>query len=263
MPITCPIAFPRLTTEEFGALDYAVMAHAFESHKTLGRLADESVYQADFAERLQSAGLSVLREVPVTVSFRAFSKTYYLDAVLAGKAIYELKTATTLTAEHTAQLMNYLLLFDCRRGKLVNFRPASVESQFVNTPLTADDRRSFEVLDARWLGDGTVRDWIVELLRDWGTALELPLYHQAIVHLLGGAVKVVQQLPMERDGVPLGNQCFHMLEAEAAFRLTAFEQPSPGYETHVRRLLARSSLKAIHWINVAHHHVTFTSIGRR
>lgn len=263
MPISCPIAFPRLTTGEFSALDYAVMAHAFQSHKTLGRLADESVYQADFAERLQSAGISVLREVPVTVSFRTFSKTYLLDVAVAAKAIYELKTAARLTPEHAAQLMNYLLLLDCSRGKLVNFRPASLEAEFVNAPLTAEERRSFAVHDARWRGDRATRDWIVELLRDWGTALELPLYHQAVVHLLGGEAEVIRQLPMDRDGVPLGNQCFHMMGEEAAFRLTAMEEPSPGYEAHVRRLLTHSSLKAIQWINIAHHHVTFTTIGRR
>ena len=77
-----------MTTEEFSALDYDVMAHAFESHKTLGRLADESVDQADLAESLQTSGVSVLREVPVTVSFRTFSKPYFLDVVVAKKAAH-------------------------------------------------------------------------------------------------------------------------------------------------------------------------------
>ena len=106
MPISCPISFPPLSTEEFGALDYEVMAHAFASHKTLGMLADESVYQGDFLERLQFAGFPVVGEVPVTVSFRTFSKTYLLDVVVADKAIYELKTVTQLAPKHTAQLIN-------------------------------------------------------------------------------------------------------------------------------------------------------------
>jgi hypothetical protein len=45
MPISCPIQFAPLSTEEFGPLDYAVMAHAFASHQYLGSLADEQVYQ--------------------------------------------------------------------------------------------------------------------------------------------------------------------------------------------------------------------------
>ena len=263
MPISCPVSFPHLTTEEFGALDYEVMAHAFASHKTLGMLADESVYQGDFLERLESAGFSVRREVPVTVSFRTFFKTYFLDAVVADKAVYELKTVTQLASQHTAQLINYLLMLDCRRGKLVNFRPASVDAQFVNAPLTAGERRSFEVHDARWRGDAATLAWMVEMLRDWGTALELPLYHEAIVHVLGGEAEVVRQFPMHRDGVPIGSQRFYMMETDAAFRITAFPELLPGYETHVRRLLAHSPLRAVHWINIAYRHVTFTTIELR
>ena len=100
----------------------------------------------------------------------------------------------------------------------------------------------------------------MELLRDWGTALELPLYHQVVVHLLGGEESVTHLLPLQRDGVPLGNQRFHLMEPDAAFRITALDEVSPNYETHLQRLLAHSPLKAIHWINISYHDVTFTTI---
>ena len=262
MPITCPVHFPRLSTDEFAALDYQLMAHAFASQKALGRLADEPVYQADFAVRLLAAGFAVQREVPITATFRTFSKTYFLDVVVNEKAIYELKAVAKLTPEHSAQLMNYLLMLDCSRGKVVNFRPNSVESRFVNAPLTTADRRSFDVYDAQWRGDGGICVWIMELLRDWGTALELPLYHHAVVHLLGGEEIVTRLLPMQRDGVPLGNQRFHLMEPDAAFRITALDEASSNYETQLKRLLAHSPLRTIHWINISHHHVTLTTIGR-
>ena len=260
MPITCPITFSATTKEEFSELDYVVMAHAFASHKELGRLADEAIYQSDLAARLQVAGFDVHREVPVTVTFRGFLKTYYLDLVVSAKGIYELKTAARLTPEHEAQVMNYLFMLDCRRGKLVNFRPASVEWKFVNAPLTMAERRSFGVIHHRWKGDSTVRDWIVEMLRDWGTGLELPLYLQAIVHLLGGEEKVTQPRPMQRGGVDLGNQRFHLMAADTAFRVTAFENPPSQYEEHLKQLIRFSPLRATHWINIARHQVTFTTI---
>ena len=100
----------------------------------------------------------------------------------------------------------------------------------------------------------------MELLRDWGTALELPLYHQAVVHLLGGEESVTRLLPMRRDGVPLGNQRFHLMEPDAAFRITALDEASSNYVTQLKRLLAHSPLKAIHWINISHDHVTLTTI---
>ena len=81
MPITCAIDFERLSTETFGKLDYAVMAHAFASHQDLGRLGDEPVYHSDFAERLKEASFIVGSEVEVIVSFESFQKPYYLDLV--------------------------------------------------------------------------------------------------------------------------------------------------------------------------------------
>jgi hypothetical protein len=74
MPISCPITFPRLTTEEFAALDYDIMKLAFACHTEMGRLPDEVVYQSDFAARLVDAGYVPHREVPITVTFRTFVK---------------------------------------------------------------------------------------------------------------------------------------------------------------------------------------------
>ncbi len=260
MPITSPIAFPRLSTEEFGSLDYNIMPLAFACHKEVGRLADEAIYQADFAARLVEAGYEVQREIPVTATFRDFSKTYFLDAVVAGKAVYELKVVSKLNAEHEAQLMNYLLLANATRGKLINFRPASVESRFVNAPVTLEQRKAFTVDAQHWQGGTIAVDLMVELLRDWGTCLEIPLYHQAYVHLLGGPEAVIKLLPMKRGDILLGNQRFHLLEQDAAFRITAFSELSTGYESQLKRLLALSPLKAIHWINIGHERVTFITV---
>jgi GxxExxY protein len=260
MPISCPITFPRLTTEEFAALDYKIMKSAFACHSEIGRLADESVYQADFSARLMAAGYEVHREVPITVTFHTFVKTYYMDVVVVGKAIYELKTVRRLTAEHEAQVLNYLLLVDSSHGKVINFRQVSVDSRFVNAPITLAKRRAFVVNDRDWRANPTAKEWLVELLREWGTGLELPLYHQALVHLLGGDELVTKQLAMTRGTISLGTQRFHLLEDDAAFRITAFGQLTNGHGNQLKRLLSLSHLKALHWINIGYEEVTFSTI---
>lgn len=261
MPIHCPINLPKLSTEEFAAFDYDAMKHAFASHRELGGLADEEIYQADFAARLTDIGMKAHREVPVTISFRSFSKNYYLDLVIAETAIYELKAVRQLTESHRMQLINYLLLLNVSHGKLLNFRGASVGAQFVNAPLTRSERKDFRVNAQDWRGELNIRDWIIELLRDWGTALELPLYHQAIVHLLGGDELVTKLLPMQRNGLSLGNQRFHLMEDGHAFRVTGYSRLTRAYGSQVRKLISLSPVKAVHWINIGHHDVTFTTIN--
>jgi hypothetical protein len=137
--------------------------------------------------------------------------------VVAGKAVYELKTVAKLTAAHESQLMNYLLMVDTGRGKLINYRTTSVESRFVNAPLSGVQRRAFVVTDHGWQNNPSAKEMLLEMIRDWGTSLELSLYHQGFVHLLGGEEKVTKQLPITRGGISLGTQRFHLLDPETAF----------------------------------------------
>jgi GxxExxY protein len=263
MPVHCPIAFPRLSKTEFGKLDYAVMPHAFAAQKDLGCLCDEAVYQSHFAHLLRAAGFQVDCEVPVTLTFRSFLKTLYLDLVINHVGIYELKAVTQLTAAHFAQLLNYLLLVNASRGKLINYRPASVDPQFVNAALDDHQRRNFCVRDQNYSGPQDFRQLVVELLTDWGTSLDQSLYTQALVACLGGDEHVIQQLPMLLDDVPIGNQRFHLASPDEAFRITTFQDElTLGHQLQLRKLMAPSPLKAIHWINIAHHEVSLITLGK-
>jgi GxxExxY protein len=262
MPIHCPIQFPSLTQPEMAALDYEVMRHAFATHQELGCLCDESVYQAHLAHLLTAAGMQAEREVPVTLSFRDFTKPLYLDLVVNRLAIYELKTVAALTPAHFAQLLNYLFLTNAARGKLINFRPASVESQFVNSVVSGEERRRFEVTAGEWHGADGFRQMIEELVADWGTGLEGSLYLQALVHCLGGEELVRRQLPMRIDGADLGNQRFYLVGEDAAFHVTTFQDElSDRQALQLRKLVAPSPLQALHWVNVARHKLTLKTIS--
>ena len=140
MPIHCPVALPRLTADEMRAIDYEVMSHVFATHKSLGCLCDESVYQGHLEHLLSSVGIQAECEVPVTLTFRAFVKHLYLDFVVNRSAIYELKSVARLSDAHVSQLLNYLFLTNASRGKLVNFRPTSVESRFINSTMNDSER---------------------------------------------------------------------------------------------------------------------------
>ena len=260
MPIECPVQIAKLSTEQFRELDYLVMKHAFDSQNCLGRLADERIYQMDLTQRLLGSGIEVMREVPVHLSHGVFRKSLFLDVVVAEKAVYELKTVRAITDEHAGQLLTYLLLLDLSHGKLVNFRPRSVESRFVNSPFTTAERRAFGVDEGGYEGSRDFLDLVISLCRDWGTSLALSLYQEALVALLGGSERVEAMIPLERDRLALGNQRFQLVTADTAFRLTAMNGETSDYGSQLRRLFACSPLRSIHWVNIARHTVSLTTI---
>src|ERR1043166_870565 len=249
MPITSPVSLNPIRQQEFAQLDYAVMRHAFECQNQLGRLCDEQIYQNDLAARLEAADVPVQTEVPVTVTCRDFTKTYYLDLVVANAGIYELKTSLNLVGEHDAQLLNYLFLREASHGKLINFRPAQVESRFINTTLTHQERRNFEVQTRAWQErdqtDRILRENVIAMLEDWGCWLDVALYTEALIHFAGGETQVVQSVPLVRSNLSLGKQHFNLLNAETAFRVTALTEGMEDYQRDLRCLLGASPLRTI------------------
>jgi GxxExxY protein len=266
MPISIPVSLNPIDQEGFAQLDYQVMRHAFESQNDLGRLCDEAIYQNDLAARLEAAGLTAFTEVPVTVAHRDFTKVYSLDLVVANAGIYELKTSAALVGAHETQLLNYLFLCGSRHGKLINFRPATVESKFLNTTLTQTERRQFEIEADRWQEpDHTDRDFrerLLGMLQDWGCRLDFELYTEALVHFAGGQDRVIKRLPLTRGDRSLGRQRFHLLNPETAFRLTALTEGIADFELHLRSLLRLCPLRTIQWVNLARQRVQLVSLNQ-
>jgi GxxExxY protein len=265
MPISIPINLRRLDQDEFRQLDYAVMAHAFASQNELGRLCDEGIYQRDLSLRLEDAGLGPTRiEFPIQVSHREFDKVYSADLVVADAAIYELKAVSTLTGDHKRQLLNYLILCEQPRGKLVNFRSPGVESEFVNTTLNWDERHRLWEVDALWqpITDRCMvfRTILSDLLRDWGGFLETSLYADAMTNLLGGEPVVITRIPFKRSGRFLGSQPLRLLSPDVAFRITSLTDTQDQYEVHLKRLLTHTELRGIQWVNFNHHKIELKTL---
>ena len=181
MPITIDADLRRLSQDEFGRVAFEVMGHAFDVHRELGRLFDESVYQTELAARCGNART----EVRLEVSFEDFRKVYLLDLLVENGALFEIKTVDSFHDRHRGQLLNYLLLSDLGHGKLINFRPTSVQHEFVNTMLTRSDLKTFEINDREW-ADGSapygIKKRMAAMLRDLGAGLDLQLYKEALIH---------------------------------------------------------------------------------
>jgi GxxExxY protein len=255
MPVDCPISFKVPSDDEFRKVDFKIMPHAFECHNAIGRLCGEAIYQVDFTVRLNSAGLGpISTRIPVTVSWRDFKKTYYLDMVAQDSLLYELKAVKALTGEHKAQLLNYLLLLGLRTGKLVNFGATKVESFYVSTRLTRETRTSVTMNDSRWKelspACAALRDGITEILKSIRSHLDLALYEEMLAWLFGGEERVVCPIPLARAGHELGTQKCRMISVGIGFKMTALTEHQAQAESQFCRFLSLTPLRALQWINL-------------
>jgi GxxExxY protein len=266
MPILSSVKVRPLGPDEFERVDYGVMGCAYACQNKLGRLCDEDAYKVDLKARLLAEGFrSVETEIPVTVTYRDFSKRYFLDLIV-DDALYELKAHTALIPEDGTQLLNYMFLLGVQRGKLLNFRAPKIQGKLIATSLTQADRRRFSVSAEDWrVLDSAcekLQEGMLELLRDWGAFLETGLYQDGLIYLAGGPGKVEQRVKLHRDKVDLGSQRMLLHGPGVAFRLTAFSQNPDSVKIHLSRLLALTELEAIQWINLNHSTVEFKTINR-
>jgi hypothetical protein len=203
-------------------------------------------------------------EVPVIVSHDGFEKRYALDMLVRSVALFEWKAVNAIADEHRGQLMHYLMLCDLPRGKLVNVRPELVEHEFVNMTLQPEDRYRFTVDDAEFQPlDETDRVWkdlLLEAVKDWGTGLDVHLYEAASAYSLGGEGKVIQDIEITIDGQPVGRQKARVTRAGAAVKVTTLSDHEGAFETHARRFLAHTTLKAVHWVNITRKRIQFKTL---
>lgn len=84
----------------------------------------ENVYENAMAFELQRHGLLVERQYKVNVYYEGMVVGHYAaDLVVDRKIILELKAVSMLTAQHEAQLLNYLRATEFEVGLLLNFGP--------------------------------------------------------------------------------------------------------------------------------------------
>ncbi len=137
-----------ISEQQFYKIDYHITGLAYEIHNKLGRLWSEEIYKHELANRCRAVGYeNVEVEKAIIVSHKDFHKKYFIDLFIANSMIYELKAVSELTSEHEKQMLNYLFLTGLQHGKLLNFRPLSVQKRFVSTTLRMQDRYNFFIYE--------------------------------------------------------------------------------------------------------------------
>jgi GxxExxY protein len=237
MPVIIRTPVRRLSQAEFGEIAYSVMECVFQIHREMGRFFDEKIYKRELAHRHASVQL----EVAIEITHATFRKLQYIDVLVESGAPFEFKAVEVFVSRHSAQLLHYMFLTELDHGKLVNVGRDSVEHQFINTTIRREDRVRFDVAVERWSdrppGAARFREVLTALLRDWGAGLDLQLYEEALVHLLGGEAQVLADVEVRTPEHKLGHQKMRLAAPRVAFVLTALPEASTEYESHARRLL--------------------------
>jgi len=112
-----------MTENEIGKV---IVDSALTVHRELGPGLFESVYEIVLAYELQQRGLSVERQVPVSIEYRGmkFDAAFRADIVVGDKVIIELKSVEQVSQAHKKQLQTYLRLTGCKLGFVLNFGEA-------------------------------------------------------------------------------------------------------------------------------------------
>lgn len=242
----------RFSEKEFHQLDYQIMSLAFDLHNSMGNLWDENDYKEKLLNKCQESGLDTYSEVPIKITHKNFSKSYFIDLLING-AVYELKAVTSIASPHETQTLNYLFLTDTHHGKIINFRPDSLKWRFVSTSLSAAERKRYNLTATEWnpcKANSQLPDLVTELLNDWGAYLEIQLYKEAILFFMG--------LPPETHAYR-----FNPLTSDSALHITGLSRNKFTYMKHLQKYLNTSAFQQVDWINFDQNQIEIRTLGKK
>jgi GxxExxY protein len=265
MPIQISQPVKLYSEQEFHDLDFQVMRLAFDAHNQLGRLYDEKIYQNELIKLCQEKGLKTSSEVEIQLMHGSFVKNLFIDLLIEEGGIYELKAATMITPSHKTQTLGYLFLTDTLHGKIINFRPPSVEHEFVSTTLRFADRQNFSVCNKHWISKSEAAQKLkaiaTALFSDWGVFLDTALYREAICHLYSKGNNIEQSIEVKNGSTVLGKQNLPLLSPEESFCISSVRNGLSTYQAHLQRFLGHTPLKHLHWININNLDVQFQTLS--
>ncbi len=92
-------------------------------HRSFGPGLLESAYQECLFYELQKTGLFVEKEKALPLIYEAVKLDcgYRIDLMVEKQVVVEVKSVEALNDVHTAQVLTYLKLSNCRIGLLINF----------------------------------------------------------------------------------------------------------------------------------------------
>ena len=113
---------------EVNQITERIIGCAFVVSNTLGIGCVEKVYENALAHSLRGAGLQVTQQHPIRVDFDGMVVgEFYAELLVERRVLVELKAATALAREHTAQALNYLRASGLELCLLINFGTTKAE----------------------------------------------------------------------------------------------------------------------------------------
>ena len=115
--------------EDINEITGKIIGAAFKVHSGLGPGLLESSYKECLYYVLSKGGLFVEKEKPLPLVYEEVKLvvSYRLDLFVENKVVVEIKSVESLTDVHTAQVLTYLKLTQCKVGLLINFNVADLK----------------------------------------------------------------------------------------------------------------------------------------
>jgi len=100
-----------------------IISAAIEVHRELGPGLIEAIYEEFLSMELTDRNISFERQkiIPILYKKQIIKSNFSLDLLVENKVVVELKAVENSLPIHTAQLLTYLKLTECRIGLLINF----------------------------------------------------------------------------------------------------------------------------------------------
>ncbi|WP_326983742.1 GxxExxY protein [Chryseobacterium sp. MYb264] len=104
-------------------ISFYIRKSIFSIYNELGPGLLEKVYEKVLMLELESHGLEVRNQVPMSIKFRdiIIDSSFVADIIVENKVIIEIKSIQEISEVHHKQLLTYLKLSDMKLGILVNF----------------------------------------------------------------------------------------------------------------------------------------------
>ncbi len=121
-------------------LQEKIIAAAQEVHQTLGTGLLENIYESAFCYELSLAGLSYQRQLPIPVTYKGISVRHplFLDVLVEGEIVVEIKALEKDNPYYQVQLFTHLKFLNLKSGLLINFGKQHLQegiARIVNDPI--------------------------------------------------------------------------------------------------------------------------------
>ncbi len=105
-----------------------IVDFAYQVHKELGPGLLERIYEVCLAHELTKRGLSVERQVPISIQYDniEFDEGFRIDLLVENEIVCELKAVDQMNPVWKAQVLSHLKLMNKRLGYLINFNVINI-----------------------------------------------------------------------------------------------------------------------------------------